>query len=96
MKISDIKLPLAYSSHRQIVDADGNLVLEVFSGGPGIAAADQLQALVVVACNAYAQMVAALKAAEELDRIGLLNAAEGRITEVKALRRAALTAAGAA
>ena len=90
-----LKLPLAYSSHRQIVDAEGNLVLEVFSGGPGIEAADQLQDLVVLACNSYAHMVAALKAADDLARVGLLNATDSQIARVNELRRIGLTAAGA-
>jgi hypothetical protein len=94
--IQAIKLPLAYSSHRQIMDADRNLAIEVFSGGPGIEAADQLQELVVVACNSFALMVKALKAAEDLSRTGLLNAPDGEIARVNELRRIALAAAGAA
>jgi hypothetical protein len=94
--IQTLKLPLAYSSHRQIIDADRNLVIEVFSGGPGIDAADQLQDLVVVACNSYSLMVDALKAADDLSRIGLLNAPDGEIERVNGLRRIALAAAGVA
>lgn len=58
INIDKIKLPLAYSSHHQIVDADGNLAIEVFSGGPGVEAARQLDVLVVAACNSYAQLLA--------------------------------------
>lgn len=61
MGTKNIRLPLAYSSHRQIVDAERNLVIEVFSGGAGIEGADELQALVVTACNTHDQLVAALK-----------------------------------
>lgn len=66
MKTTEIKLPLAYSSHRQIMDAERNLVLEVYSGGQGIKAADQLQDLVVVACNAHALLVEAAQAAKAI------------------------------
>lgn len=54
------KLPLAYSSHRQIIDADINVVIEVWSGGQGIDAADELQAFIVTACNAHDTLTAAL------------------------------------
>jgi hypothetical protein len=65
MMTKHIKLPLAYSSHRQILDADRNLVIEVLSGGPGIEAADELQQLVVKAVNSHEQLVEALKAVME-------------------------------
>lgn len=66
METKDIKLPLRYSSHRQIMDAAGNVVIEVWSGGSGTAAADQLQQLVPVACNSHALLVEALVGAREL------------------------------
>lgn len=90
MKTNLIKLPLAYSSHRQIMDADRNVVLEVFSGGPGIDAADQLQDLVVVACNSHGLLVAALERARE----SMLRS----YCDLPAIRQiqAALDAAGAA
>jgi hypothetical protein len=92
-----IKLPLAYSSHRQIVDAEGNLVIQVCSGGPGIEAADQLQDLVVVACNSFEKLLAAAKAAEAaLARQKWIDT--GTDPEAIALRqlREAIAAAGAA
>ena len=64
MKTSSIKLPLDYSSHRQIVDAADNLAVQVCSGGIGIEAADQLQELVVVACNSHTLLVEAAQAAK--------------------------------
>lgn len=64
MKTNAIKLPLAYSSHRQIVDAAGNMAAQVCSGGIGIEAADQLQVLVVAACNSHALLVEAARAAK--------------------------------
>jgi hypothetical protein len=101
MQTRDIKLPLAYSSHRLIVDADGNLAIEVFSGGPGIDAADQLQELVVVACNSHEQLVVALRKAEEaLARCYDVTDFPGDGTSNQDIAlaevRAALAAAGAA
>lgn len=64
METKDIKLPLRYSSHRQIMDAAGNVVAEVWSGGSGTEAADQLQELVPVACNSHALLVEAAQAAK--------------------------------
>jgi hypothetical protein len=94
METKDIKLPLAYSSHRQIMDADRNLVIEVFSGGPSIEAADQLQELVVVACNSHAALVNALTLlAEKVDAAG--GSIFGFADELQHAR-AALAAAGAA
>jgi hypothetical protein len=98
MKTNDIKLPLAFSSHRQIVDADGAVVIEVRSGGCGIAAADQLQELVVAACNAYAPLIKARQeiatdaraTAEELDA----EAGFVALGDIERSARAALTAAG--
>jgi hypothetical protein len=87
----ELKLPLKYSSHRQILDADGNLACEVFSGGPGIKAADELQELIVTACNAHDQMAAALKAAR--DRLTFANKHIDCAEEIAAAN-AALTAAG--
>jgi len=63
METNEIKLPLFYSSHRQIMDAERNVVMEVWSGGSGTAAADQLQDLVVVACNVHTKLVEAAQAA---------------------------------
>ena len=61
MEANEIKLPLASSTHRQIVDADGHMAIQVCSGGVGIEAADHLEHLVVVACNAHAHLVKALR-----------------------------------
>ncbi|MBD8531520.1 MULTISPECIES: hypothetical protein [unclassified Massilia] len=63
METKDIKLPLRYTSHRQIVDAAGGLVIQVYSGACGIEVADQLQELVPVACNSHALLVEAAQAA---------------------------------
>lgn len=98
---STLKLPLAYSSHRQIVDAEGNRAIEVFSGGPGTEAADQLQDLVVVACNAHAALISALKEATDALAGGLWDYGPGqderaKCDEVLVRCRAALAAAGAA
>lgn len=92
-----IKLPLAYSSHRQIVDADRNLVIQVRSGGAGIEAADQLQELVVVACNSFEKLLAAAKIAEAV-LAGQRWLDTSGDPEAVALRelRAAIAAAGAA
>lgn len=76
MKTNEIKLPLAYSSHRQIVDAQGNLAAQVCSGGIGIEAADQLQELVVVACNSHALLVEALGEARELLALNGINSSD--------------------
>jgi hypothetical protein len=100
MKTNDIKLPLAYSSHRQIVDADGVVVIEVRSGGCGTDAADQLQELVAAACNAYAPLVKALQeiakdahaTAAELDA----EAAFVALDDIARSARETLTAAGVA
>lgn len=92
----NIKLPLAYRSHRKIVDADGNFVVEVFSGGQGIEAADALQELVVAACNSHQQLVDACKLALKT----ILDEAEARNYEppanvyLVAELEAALAAAG--
>jgi hypothetical protein len=97
MKTNEIKLPLAYSSQRQIVDADGNLAVQVCSGRIGIEAADQLQELVVVACNSHGLLVEAAQAAKSV-----FEAQKWRPTstdpESVALRKLteALAAAGAA
>lgn len=97
MNTNEIKFPLAYSSHRQIVDADGNLAAQVCSGGIGIEAADQLQDLVVVACNAHARLVKALRdiatnARAALDEGDALEWAE----ELRDIERDALAAIAAA
>ena len=66
MKTTHIKLPLRHSSHRQIVDAAGGLVIQVCSGHCGIEAADELQELVPVACNSHALLVEAAKDAKAM------------------------------
>jgi hypothetical protein len=93
METKDIKLPLTYSSHRQIIDADRNLVIEVLSGGSGIDAADQLQDLVIVACNSHAALVNALTLlSEKVAAEGGSILCRDELTHA----RAALAAAGAA
>ena len=92
-----IKLPLTYSSHRQILDAEGNLVIQVYSGGAGIEGADQLQELAVSACNSFEKLLAAAKTAEAV-LAGQRWLDTSGDPEAIALRdlRAAITAAGAA
>lgn len=51
-------LPLKYASHREILTANGGLACEVFSGSIGVEGADELQRLIVRACNAHADLVA--------------------------------------
>jgi hypothetical protein len=65
-------LPLANSSHRQIINARGYCVMEIYSGAcANLDEANELEALVVEAVNGYADLkdeVLRLRAA--LDAVG--------------------------
>lgn len=58
------KFPLQSLSHRQVVDADGNVVMEFQSGAIGVDEATALEQFVVTAANAHDHLVAALVLAE--------------------------------
>lgn len=97
MKTDKINLPLVYSSHRQIMDANRNVVLEVWSGGAGIEAADQLQDLAVAACSNYGQLVKALRdIATDARRTADAGDAEASFVALGDIERAALDALAAA
>jgi hypothetical protein len=53
-------LPLRRASHRAIELNTGAVICEVFSGAAGIEVADEIEALIVRAVNAHADMVEAL------------------------------------
>jgi hypothetical protein len=96
MKTDKINFPLVYSSHRQIMDAAGYVVLEVWSGGVGIEAADQLQDLVVVACNAHNQLANALRDIAQNARRAAAGDALAWAEELADIERDALAALVAA
>lgn len=65
MPSNQISLPFRRSTHRQILDAQDNVVCEIRSGGCGIAVADEIEQLIVTACNSHDALLTACEAADQ-------------------------------